>query len=81
MVETGHPARELTSKVRLGESAEQQVVGWCDERNVTGCMGKGLHNREFKIVVYRANVKPLRYNTARDPSTFNVAVCRSRLYV
>ena len=39
--------------------------------------------REFKIAVYHTNVKPLRHNTARDPSTFHVAVavCRSRLYV
>ena len=41
----------------------------------------GEEIREFKIAVYRANVKLLHHNTARDPSTFHVAVCRSRLYV
>ena len=42
-----------------------------------------IYNREFKIAIYRANIKPLRHNTAHDPSTFHVAVavCRSRLYV
>ena len=30
--------------------------------------------REFKIAVYRTNVKLLRHKTARDPSTLHVAV-------
>ena len=39
--------------------------------------------REFKIAAYRVNAKPLRHNTAGDPSTFHVvvAVCHSRFYV
>ena len=42
-----------------------------------------LDKREFKIAIYRANVKALRHNTARDPSTRHITVanCRSRLYV
>ena len=38
---------------------------------------------ESLIAVHRINVKPLRHNTACDPSMFNVAVaiCHSRLYM